>query len=869
MVLDGQPFFVGDGSPLDHKAKLNDDGSYSAQELVLDPAEDPSAVPHLLRAYSDPYPCRSASPPLATPLLYPSSPTSSSDCHSAEHFLPLENTYPDVTYSSSSSSSSARHTRYFDGDLIATLDYNYADAVSKLGGPPSPNASVILDPAAYFSSKSKAEKFEPGTSADTVRALLIRRPVSDDPELPVSPDSSTSEFSLSTSSSGHSRASSTASTDYGEEVAESSDLLLDDASDRISGFGIPWPSRAHTPPLSCYGMYTFPDADSSIVDDISGRLSPASGRSSYYYPESGMDEPVDGGEDRVTRSSTNGQSGGSGYGGNNGSRSNGSGYGNGSSGMNGGYGGHGGSGGGRRGNDGDDDRNRRPAGRSLASPSSESDTSEEEEDSSDEDNFATPPSTIARSQGSQEDDVPLAQQIPTALKAQRTIRRQVRNEIDQRRRERTIRADDRTLRPRSPNDRNEALARSASAKATAAAAATENTSIRTLSGTTPRSPQKAEALASSSKPVGRPRTKTLPGVASNPLSLGDLTKKLIGVQTSGVLPAVISRSQRPSVDLSVKPARVSSTRPPSRDTSLNRGQDVRDVGRSTTLFKRPSRAVKDVSDQADARGRSLRPTRSFHRPSITKIDLGQGPPLPLTGVSLGRAETLARKRPSQEPLASMSSPKLPEEHRALERARSVKPSSRRPSVDHDRPRMPSVEPESISAALRARTRKPSVTAADHPSAPSHAVVSPFAALSGASQISTVSAKTLWQQRIFVGNMQKYVVVEIGPSTNAAEILQIVDSQGALDDGAGSGGWMLWEVAQDFGMGKWQFDGEGQFSLMIIAERPVRGFEMLSDVCGSWNTDKIVNLLVIKKTLLAPILSRSVSFVLRFVLVRSS
>ena len=49
--------------------------------------------------------------------------------------------------------------------------------------------------------------------------------------------------------------------------------------------------------------------------------------------------------------------------------------------------------------------------------------------------------------------------------------------------------------------------------------------------------------------------------------------------------------------------------------------------------------------------------------------------------------------------------------------------------------------------------------------------------------------------------------------------------------------MLWEVSQDFGM-----------------ERPIRNFEMLSDVCGSWNADKTVNLLVIKRTQLAPLLS---------------
>lgn len=40
---------------------------------------------------------------------------------------------------------------------------------------------------------------------------------------------------------------------------------------------------------------------------------------------------------------------------------------------------------------------------------------------------------------------------------------------------------------------------------------------------------------------------------------------------------------------------------------------------------------------------------------------------------------------------------------------------------------------------------------------------------------------------------------------------------------------------------------------------MRSFELLSDVCASWNSDKIVNLLVIKRTLLAPLLSRTVRF----------
>lgn len=53
------------------------------------------------------------------------------------------------------------------------------------------------------------------------------------------------------------------------------------------------------------------------------------------------------------------------------------------------------------------------------------------------------------------------------------------------------------------------------------------------------------------------------------------------------------------------------------------------------------------------------------------------------------------------------------------------------------------------------------------------------------------------------------------------------------------------------------DGSTVFCLLCV-ERPVRSFEVLSDICESWNSDKIVNLLVIKKTLLAPLLSRTVS-----------
>ncbi|KAJ7367192.1 hypothetical protein DFH08DRAFT_678460 [Mycena albidolilacea] len=94
-------------------------------------------------------------------------------------------------------------------------------------------------------------------------------------------------------------------------------------------------------------------------------------------------------------------------------------------------------------------------------------------------------------------------------------------------------------------------------------------------------------------------------------------------------------------------------------------------------------------------------------------------------------------------------------------------------------------------------------------------------------------------RVFVGDMQRFNMVDIGPATSAKQVLAMVEEQGTLKGWVGTGGWMVWEVAQDFGM-----------------ERPIRSFELLADVQASWNKDKMVNTFIIKLTPLAPILSRS-------------
>ncbi|KAJ7486117.1 hypothetical protein B0H11DRAFT_1722019 [Mycena galericulata] len=94
-------------------------------------------------------------------------------------------------------------------------------------------------------------------------------------------------------------------------------------------------------------------------------------------------------------------------------------------------------------------------------------------------------------------------------------------------------------------------------------------------------------------------------------------------------------------------------------------------------------------------------------------------------------------------------------------------------------------------------------------------------------------------RVFIGDMQRFNMVDIGPATSAKHVLTMVEEQGSLKGWVGTGGWMVWEIAQDFGM-----------------ERPIRSFELLADVQASWNKDKMVNTFVIKLTPLAPILSRS-------------
>ncbi|TFK33010.1 hypothetical protein BDQ12DRAFT_691702 [Crucibulum laeve] len=436
-----------------------------------------------------------------------------------------------------------------------------------------------------------------------------------------------------------------------------------------------------------------------------------------------------------------------------------------------------------------DDRRRGTGRSSFSTPSSSEPTSSEDEDSADD--YGQPSGSQPRfpasstNASSDDDDVPLAQRIPTALTAQKTIRRQVREERDQRRKDRAARAEARsrqtTLRPAGAGGPNTQALMSSS----------------------------QEAALHAAQPLQRQRTQTLPGNAQ-PFAPEDLTKKLQNVKVADVP----SRHRR------------------SPSNHERQSREIPEPPRSARTYKdtffgnhRMSPPMSPTAQQEPA-ARSLRPMRSFHRSERRPTDDQRGVPMPADSeLKLGRSVTRVRSRtneehqaqartwhtrsfPTQPPPEEPPLPKLP--RRSEEHTRRLEARSTRTSVDQERP--PRV------SSSQQRPPIPAMPAMDS---------------------SMVNKSQLIQQRIFIGDMQRFNMVEIGPTTNAGDVIEMVEAQGSLAGWAGNGGWMVWEVAQDFGM-----------------ERPIRNFELLMDVQSSWNKDKMVNTFVIKLTPFAIPLRRS-------------
>ncbi|KAG2009776.1 hypothetical protein CC2G_012667 [Coprinopsis cinerea AmutBmut pab1-1] len=523
--------------------------------------------------------------------------------------------------------------------------------------------------------------------------------------------------------------------------------------------------------------------------------------------------------------------------------------------------------------DGQDDRRRRlPQGpyshasngaRSISSSSRPSTSaSEDDQDSDSTDDYGQPsgfkthhappptassalfPSTPGQGGGSSDDDdVPLAQRIPTALTAQKSIRKKVREEREQRRakRERAGTAGESSDAAIRERERHATLRPAGAGGPLLPPLALSSSMEAAFHATTSAQPP----LPSTAHPT-RQRTLTMPSKPAPPplavpFSAEDLTLRLQNVQLSQ------DHLRQP-----ITPG------PPTYESH----------GFARTSFDTSERTPVPVSS-GHARGRSdkgaagsppsptlskpsLRPMRSFNHGDRRKFyEEQQSVPLPKDAeqkIALSRQATMSRPQVSRsrgESISASAAASTP--HSPAGRYRSLSVTRRgdhHPSSGYDEfgvplppvpplPTNPGEPTQQMSRKLvkpQSHSGRPSLEEARRPvtKSPNPPPV-PL----------PVDRSQIVQQRIFIGDMQRFNMVEIASSTTAGDVVEMIEAQGTLKGIIGSGGWMVWEVAQDFGM-----------------ERPIRSFELLSDVQASWNRDKMVNLFVLKLTPLAIPLSRA-------------
>ncbi|KAJ8520835.1 hypothetical protein ONZ45_g2381 [Pleurotus djamor] len=499
-----------------------------------------------------------------------------------------------------------------------------------------------------------------------------------------------------------------------------------------------------------------------------------------------------------------GSGGNSGYGRTSGGRGEGGG---GYNGYNGGGRGNGGSGG----DDGDDRRGRRGRDAYGHQPAFPSDTEDESES---DDDYGVPSASnskkdIPAEYSASDDDVPLAQRIPTALTAQKSIRLKVRAERDQRRKERAAKA----------------------------AAQTQQQPRMPMSAMNPPFQTMPPMTAEPTTRTGRQRTMTMPSNTARPFAAEELTRRLAATQIPDMPTRSKSRSRRPSDDYDTRqpvpemPSRSAKAR--SRPASPDRApRSVPDLPtRSARSRSRPPSPDRSVPNGQFDAGRTLRPMRSFHRPNTRPV-VDHSIPLPSPNdfnQGLARSKTDARARRRDE---------LPTDHGNKSKSLNMQGTD---ATDFDqmmRGRRQDGGHLTVQRRDQSRSGRPSLDRDAYPpprKSLQRQTPSPVPPL----PLPDVKPQVVSQQRVFIGDMQSFNTVEISTATTALDVLEMVQAQGSLKHFHGSGGWMLFEVAQDFGM-----------------ERPVRSFELLSDVQSSWNKDKMVNTFVIKMTPFSSILSRS-------------
>ena len=409
--------------------------------------------------------------------------------------------------------------------------------------------------------------------------------------------------------------------------------------------------------------------------------------------------------------------------------------------------------------DGRDGDGRRPSKPSMPLHGTEED---EGTDSADEDGPSPNPRRSAapsRKRSSDEDDVPLARSIPTALKAQKTIRKKVREENAQRRQERAMRM--------------QAKIRNVSGVPQSAGPATTTFQHEQMSP-----PQQ------STRATGRTRTRTLPSSTTtrrSPFAVDDLTKKLMDVQAS-----MIGSSGQELHRSGTRSSHQHTQEPGPSSKSRRSSQEL-----SQPLSPAPPNDIHETFQKP-----TLRPMRSFHRPAKA-LQPDTNEPLPSSG-SGGAGITPSRsiRRPrTGDPTTNQPSTSAFSNF-SLQRSKSTKQQNKERLQDED-----------YGSPARSSTTRPSaevsVDSRAHWSEKA-AALPPIPPIPTYDMLMKKKSEETWQQKVFLGDMQRSTVVEVGATTSAQDVIDAIESRGEMgpydphnNDGKG---WMLFELAQDFGMG---------------------------------------------------------------------
>ena len=414
-------------------------------------------------------------------------------------------------------------------------------------------------------------------------------------------------------------------------------------------------------------------------------------------------------------------------------------------------------------------------------PSSTSSTETSDEDEDDHDDGT-----------SSDDDIPLAQRIPGALTAQRVIRRQVkeerRAERERRHRERQI-----TLRPAGGMTMVDSQASQAVSLAIAIPHPTNNHTAATAG---------SSLVSRHLVPKQRPRTNTMPSKPSAPefgqaFNAEDLAMKLQTVK----MMAESSTSLASSVHI-----RQPQPTPLSHASSLRRAESksAKMMAESSTFMassihvRQPQTAL--LSHASSLRRSESKSKQRYDQSHPGPYSVGASPSTSAPHV----VPTLKSKRSLEYRTQILDQTSVHKRSMSISRGdkegtRQVQdgsipplPSPGRISTDDHRDRgrrvlvKPQADPRTTSTTISPEVER----YRERPSQPS---------TNGGLPIDALGPTT--KQRIFIHTIQHPHLVDIGPMTSAGDLIASCEADGTLNNWAGLGGWMVWEIAQDFGMGK--------------------------------------------------------------------